>query len=139
MNMFTRLLTAWVIATSFTTAQAALVVIANATVQDHVEIATLSRIYTGRMIVLNGTGVNPVNLASGSPARQQFLQHVLNQDDDKYIGYWIVRRSIGKGAPPREFATTQEIIDYVANTPGAIGYIDSDSNLPSSVKVLLKN
>jgi ABC-type phosphate transport system substrate-binding protein len=129
---------ALVMVAGFSSAQAALVVIAHESVQDNIPLPTLNRIYTGKMIVLDGKQVNPVNLSSGNEVRQAFLQQVLKQDDDKYVGYWIVRRSIGKGMPPKEFATVAEIIDYVSKTPGAIGYIDSDTNLPNSVKVLLK-
>jgi ABC-type phosphate transport system substrate-binding protein len=44
----------------------------------------------------------------------------------------------GKGSPPKSFATTDEIIQYVANTEGAIGYVSLDADLRGVVQLELK-
>ena len=107
----------------------ALVVIAHPTVA-RVDTQTLQRLYTGRAIEVAGTPVNPVNLSAGHPLRERFLAVVLNEDNDKYVAYWTVRRHIGKGIPPREFKSTAEVIDYVQSTPGALGYIAASDLKP---------
>jgi hypothetical protein len=33
----------------------------------------------------------------------------------------------GKGKKPKSFKTSKELLDYVANTEGAVGYIDKDT------------
>jgi hypothetical protein len=66
-----------------------------------------------------------VNAKVGSTERNRFLALFMNQDEEKYTGYWTVRRYIGKGTPPNELNSTAEIIDYVKSTEGAIGYIDA--------------
>ena len=98
---------------------------------------TVEKIYTGRVIEVNGVAVTAVNANSGSPVRSRFLQAYLNQDEDKYTAYWIVRRYIGKGAPPRELSGSAAVIDFVRSTPGAIGYID-ETDVPAGMNVLLK-
>jgi ABC-type phosphate transport system substrate-binding protein len=85
--------------------------------------STLQRLYTGRAIEVDGQPVTVINAPPGSALRVRFLQQVLGQDDARYIAYWIVRRHVGKGAPPLELKTATEVIDFVRQTPGAIGYI----------------
>jgi ABC-type phosphate transport system substrate-binding protein len=90
---------------------------------------TVQRVFTGKVIEVEGVHVTAVNLKSGV-LRDRFLQRYLNQDDDKYTAYWTVRRFIGKGIPPRELSSSAEVIDFVQNTPGAIGYIDESEVKP---------
>ena len=99
--------------------------------------ATLEKVYTGKVIEVNGVPVTAVNAVTGSAVRNRFLHAFLKQDEDKYTAYWIVRRYIGKGAPPRELASGAAVIDYVIATPGAIGYVD-EAELRVGVNVLLK-
>ena len=98
---------------------------------------TLEKVYTGRIIEVNGVAVTAINANSGSAVRNRFLQAFLNQDEDKYTAYWIVRRYIGKGAPPREISGSAAVINFVKSTPGAIGYIE-ETDVQPGVNVLLK-
>lgn len=91
--------------------------------------STVERIFTGKVVEVDGTHITAVNLKSGA-LRDRFLQRYLNQDDDKYTAYWTVRRFIGKGIPPKELSSATEVIDFVQNTPGAIGYIDENDLKP---------
>ena len=97
----------------------------------------LRRIYTGRMVELDGLPLRPLNLPAGTALRQRFLRAVLQQDDEDYIAYWTVRRHIGKGVPPRELRSSAEVLDLVARTPGAVGYVES-AELKPGVSVLLR-
>lgn len=92
--------------------------------------ATLQRLYTGRAIEVAGQPVTVVNLPAGSALRQRFLAVFLATDEDRYRAYWTVRRHVGKGAPPRELDSAGAVMDFVAGTPGAIGYIDAASARP---------
>ena len=91
--------------------------------------SVVERVFTGKMIMVDGTRITAVNLKSGA-LRDNFLQRYLNQDDDKYTAYWTVRRFIGKGIPPKELSSAAEVITFVQNTPGAIGYIDENELKP---------
>jgi len=98
---------------------------------------TLQRIYTGKVVTLNGIRVTPVNLTSGNELRTNFIRNYLQEDEAEYVGYWTVRRYVGKGAPPQELKSSDEVLQFVINTAGAIGYID-EAELTAEVKVLLK-
>jgi hypothetical protein len=96
--------------------------------------ATLKRLYTGRIVSISQQSARPVNLVAGHPLRHVFLARLLGQDEREYTGYWLVRRYVGKGAPPAEFATVEEMVAFVGNTPGAVGYapvnlLPPDSNI----------
>ena len=114
----------------------AVVVIANRNVSN-IDATTLEKIYMGKVIEVNGVPVTAINANAGSAARVRFLRAYLNKDEDDYTAYWVTRRYVGKGAPPRELSSSAAILNYVKNTPGAIGYVD-ESDVDSNVNVLLK-
>lgn len=134
---FNRVLCALLLAGS-TLAQAAdrVVVIGHPTVRK-LDAATLQRIFTGKTIEVDGVKVQPVNAAPGLPVRQRFLSQYLQTDEDQYVGYWTVRRYVGKGTPPPEVKQPSEMIEMVGRTPGAIGYLD-ESDLVPGLNVLLR-
>ncbi|PQJ96612.1 hypothetical protein [Chromatium okenii] len=98
---------------------------------------TLQRIYTGKTVTINGIRVTPVNLSPGNELRIGFLRNYLQEDEAEYIGYWTVRRYIGKGAPPQELKSSDDVLQFVIQNLGAIGYVD-EMELTPEVKVLLK-
>ena len=112
-----------------------MVVIAHASVP-RTDTATVQRLYTGRVIEIGGIAVVPLNAPPGHPDRTRFLRDYLKQDDEKYIGYWTVRRYIGKGAPPREL-NPGEMAGVIQTTPGAIGYVPK-SELRPGMNVILR-
>jgi hypothetical protein len=98
---------------------------------------TLQKVFLGKVIMVNGVSVIPVNLAPGTAERRAFMDLVMGQGDEKFISYWTVRRYIGKGQPPKEFSSPQELLDYVRATPGAIGYL-SGAVAKDGLVILLK-
>lgn len=101
------------------------------------DLPTLQRLYTGRVTLISQQAATPVNLLPGDPLRQQFLSLVLSQSEAQYTGYWLVRRYVGKGAPPLDLATVDEVIKYVLTTPGAVGYVPA-SRVPLGGNVIFK-
>lgn len=97
----------------------------------------LQRLYTGRSVSIGQLSAMPVNLPAGHPARQSFLESLLGQNDEQYTAYWLVRRYVGKGAPPKEVADIGEVLDYVRNTPGAVGYLPL-SSVPPGVNIIFR-
>jgi hypothetical protein len=101
------------------------------------DMVTLQKIYTGKVISVAGVSVTAVNAKTGMPLRTAFLQDFLNQDEEKYVAYWTVRRYIGKGAPPLELTNVEEIIKHVQTNPGAIAYID-EAELKPGMNVIAR-
>jgi ABC-type phosphate transport system substrate-binding protein len=98
---------------------------------------TLQRLYTGRIVSINQQSVVPINLPAGTPARDEFLQWVLEQNEEQYTGYWLVRRYVGKGSSPKELGSVDEVVKFIAATPGAVAYVPS-SKVPAGANVILK-
>jgi hypothetical protein len=99
---------------------------------------TLQKIYLGKVVEVDGRTVIPVNLAKGNVVRKAFMERILTQDDEKFIAYWTVRRYIGKGTPPREFATIEQQLQFLRATPGAVGYVDASSEVTQGLKMVLR-
>lgn len=94
------------------------------------DVGTIQKLYTGRIVEIDGATVTVVNALPDNPLRGRFLAAFLGQDEEKYTAYWTVRRFIGKGTPPRELASCAEIIEFVQGRPGAVGYIDASALRP---------
>ncbi len=98
---------------------------------------SLLRLYTGRVVSLGTQSAVPVNLAPGDPVRKQFLEVILGQSEEQYTGYWLVRRYVGKGAPPLELETVDALLRHVLATPGAVGYLPV-SKVPPGTNVIFR-
>ncbi|MDP2903957.1 MAG: hypothetical protein Q8N96_12780 [Methylovulum sp.] len=101
------------------------------------DMVTIQKIYTGKIISVSNVNIKPVAVKAGMAERNRFLQDYMNQDEEKYTGYWTVRRYIGKGTPPTELNNMAEVIRYVQSTAGAIGYID-EAELKTGVNVVAR-
>ncbi len=93
------------------------------------DVLTIQKLFTGKMIRVNSINVTAVNIKSGE-LRNQFLSRYLNQSDEKYSAYWAIRLFAGKGMPPLELQTAADVIKFVKTTAGAIGYINEDDIIP---------
>lgn len=98
---------------------------------------TIKRIYTGKAIQVDGAAVTAINAPIDSPVRNLFLKACLSQNEDRYTGYWSVRKNSGLGASPKEIPRSADVLRFVSSTPGAIGYVD-ESEVDSRINVLLR-
>ena len=113
-----------------------IVVIGNSNVPK-MDVVTIQKVYTGKFISVAGVNITPIGAKPGNPVRNRFLQDFLNQDEEKYTAYWTVRRYIGKGAPPAELTSAEDVIRYVQSTPGAVGYID-EAELKQGLNIIAR-
>lgn len=102
-----------------------------------VDLSSLQRLYTGRVVSISQQSAVPVSLPPGHPVRDRFLEAIMGQNEEQYTGYWLVRRYVGKGAPPQEMATVEELVQYVTSTPGAVGYVPL-SKVPPGGNVIFR-
>lgn len=110
-----------------------LVVIVNkANVVGSITRAELSSIYLGkRKMWSNGDIVKPCDLhESGVDEEQatigQFTARYINKDMSSLKSYWIKMIFSGKGEPPPVFKKPEEVIRFVSEDPGSLGYLYSD-------------
>ncbi len=97
----------------------------------------LAKIYLGKLRRFsNGQRIQPVDLPKKSKERKKFYQTVINKSESQMNRYWSKRKYTGKGKPPKLLNSAREVLKWVANNEGAIGYIDG-KYLNKSVKVVL--
>ena len=100
--------------------------------------AAVSKIFLGReKSFADGKSVVPLSLAESSPASTAFNDAVLKKSSSQLKAYWSKLVFTGKGTPPKEIATDEEMIKLVATNPSLIGYVDA-SKVDASVKVAMK-
>ncbi|WP_207679017.1 hypothetical protein [Desulfonema magnum] len=54
-----------------------------------------------------------------------FLEQHVGRSRSKWRAYWKKMVFTGRGLPPKTFESQKELVRYVAETPGAVGYINS--------------
>ena len=87
-----------------------------------IEARDLRQVFLGSKSELEGQPVQPVFARSGT-AHQQFASRCLGKSELGLNNYFRMLVFTGKGVLPKSFSTPSEIVDYVARTPGAIGYV----------------
>jgi len=81
----------------------------------------------------DGSWVRPVDQSLRSPLRVAFSTDVHQQDLMEIQMYW--QREIARGhVPPPVKSSDEEIVSFVASTPGAIGYVSPGTALPDTVR-----
>ena len=83
----------------------------------------------------DGTKVNPVNLPATNPLRQLFSRSVLGASPEDLEKYWNDMYFHGV-SPPFVLASDEAVLRFVAQTPGAIGYV-SYCSVDARASVLL--
>lgn len=117
-------------------ATAGVVLIGNAeNTQMVVDDKEIVRIYLGKRTHWNDdTPIIPAMLKNGK-THEEFLDTYLDRTIHRFVSYWRQMVFTGKGMPPKSFANEAALIDFVAATPGAVGYI-SEAKLVPGVQVL---
>ena len=83
----------------------------------------------------DGSAILPVDQSVRSPVRRSFSGDVLLQGIPEVQIYWQRRMSQGVTPPPVK-TTDEEVVAFVAATPGAIGYVSTTATLPEGVKAI---
>jgi len=117
-------------------AHAQVVVIANSSVSaNEISRDDLRDLFTGAASsVKGGSNVSPV-LLKGGAAHEEFLNLYVGKSDAAFRAGWRSLLFSGQSTMPRTFDSDAEIVEYVARTHGAVGYI-SRSSSHAGVKTL---
>ena len=83
----------------------------------------------------HGETIRPVDLSTRFEVRELFTREVLRKTPAQLRSYWNQQIFSGKGTPPVEADSVNEMLDYVASNAGAIGYLPAGA-APARVKVV---
>lgn len=111
-------------------------VVANRSVRaDAISLSDLRSVFLlQRRTLRDGSVVSPVLQKSG-PTHEAFLRQYLDRDDEEMQTYYQGLVFTVKGSMPKELHSDDQVVAYVAQTRGAIGYVSSATAAPN-VKVL---
>ena len=76
----------------------------------------------------DNTTIQPATVKNPN-LHKAFLKQYLKKSHAKWNAYWKRVVFTGNGTPPEQFETQAELLEYVAKTAGAIGYIDSEASV----------
>jgi hypothetical protein len=83
--------------------------------------------------------IRPANYSGTSTVKDQFLKNVLRMNNERLISQFKQKEYAESLPMPPSFATEEEVVNYVANNLGAIGYISTEAfaKLGDRVKAVL--
>jgi ABC-type phosphate transport system substrate-binding protein len=104
-------------------AQNVILVVNKSSQISEISAADLRAIYTGtKTRFSDGSHAVPVTL-KGGPAHEVFLKNYVGERPDEFRAQWRKAVFTGQGAMPRAFDSESAMIDFIAATPGALGYV----------------
>ncbi len=83
----------------------------------------------------NGEKMIPVDLASSNPLREIFSQQIHQKSVSVIKVYWQKKIYSGTGLPPAERKNDAEVLAFIRNHSGAIGYVSDRADLDSVKEV----
>ena len=134
---FSKLCVSVVVVGLFTSSAAIadVVVIVNPANSAAIDEEQIAKIFLGQTKTFsNGSEATPIDQKEG-PVREEFGNKLLKKNPSQLKAQWARQIFTGGAKPPKEMASDDEILKFVASTPGAIAYVDS-SKVNKSVKVV---
>ena len=124
------------LSSAHSTALAQIAVIANKSVAAHtIDMNTLKSLYSLDAREVDGSTVKLFCYKEEDGTTTQFFQALGKSfNDSKKI--WIRMKLTGNGEPPTAVGSEEELIEKVASTPGAIGFVQAEK-ATGKVKILL--
>lgn len=95
----------------------------------------IKAVLLGNKVKWNGGGVIKLAVLTTGPAHDSVMQAYAARSAAQFDNYWKKLVFTGKGVMPHQTADDAAMIDYVARTPGALGYV-SAASVTDRVKVL---
>ncbi len=86
----------------------------------------------------DGLKVIPVDLVERLSVREKFTHEIHGREITAVNAYWMKQKFSGRNWPPLEKASYEEVLKYVKENIGAIGYIPESTQIEGNeVKVVL--
>jgi hypothetical protein len=76
-----------------------------------------------------GEPLHPVDLRSDSATRSSFSERVVKRSVAAVRSYWQQRIFSGRGLPPPELNSDEDVVRFVNRDRGAVGYVSGRANI----------
>ena len=113
-------------------------VVANPSVRaSQISTDELKRIFLATDTSLEGGHVEPV-FEKGGAAHEAFLKQYLGKTDAALSIYYRSLVFTGKAFMPKMLGSDADVLDYVAKTKGAIGYVNAAASTPGTKEIAVR-
>lgn len=107
-------------------AQSVVIIVNNGVKASSASTDDIRGVFTGDKTSLgDGSKVTPVTLKGGA-AHEAFLKAYIGKSDAAFRTGWRSLVFSGQGTLPKSVDSEAAMVDYVAGTPGAIGYVGKE-------------
>lgn len=77
-----------------------------------------------------------INLPSGHPLRIKFNTKIIGLTESRIQSYWAQMKFTGRSKPPMEVNSTEELLNQLLETEGAMAYIPASVQVPEGLTVI---
>jgi ABC-type phosphate transport system substrate-binding protein len=124
------------LALTATAAFAAPTVIANKNVAaEKLDAATTKAVFLGKKVSWDTGGRDVLAVLKAGPVADEFLTKATEMNASAFSNHWRRLAMTGGGTAPKFFDKEEDLRKFVAETPGAIGFVDS-ANADATVATL---
>jgi ABC-type phosphate transport system substrate-binding protein len=102
---------------------------------EKLDAATLKSVLLGKKVAWDSAGRVVLAVLKGGPVADEFLQKAAEMNSSAFNNHWRRLAMTGGGTAPKSFDKEEDLRKFVAETPGAIGFVDS-ANVDASVAVI---
>lgn len=121
-------------------AGAEVIIIANPSVKiDAMTKKEAKNIFLGKKVKWSTTLQIEVAILQGSGVHKEFTKEIVRKSTAQFKNWWRKLMFTGKGTLPKEFNSEQELMRYVADTEGAIGYISTATKISGVKKIMISD
>jgi ABC-type phosphate transport system substrate-binding protein len=102
---------------------------------DAIDAPTAQKVFLKQISKVSGAAVTPVDQAPAAAVREAFSKKVVGRPVGAVQQYWQQKIFSGGDVPPATKSSDRDVVEFVKNTPGAIGYVSASAST-DGVKVL---
>lgn len=77
-----------------------------------------------------------VHLPAGHPVRVAFNTRVVGLTEARIQSYWAQLKFTGRGKPPLELESVEDVLEYLQKNPAVAAYVPSSIALPDTLAVI---
>lgn len=90
--------------------------------------------------IFMGTNTNSnysaIHLPAGHPLRITFNTKIIGLTESRIQAYWAQLKFTGRGKPPKEMNSIEDIVNYLKKTPNVAAYFPADIQIPTGLEVI---
>ena len=102
---------------------------------EKLDAATVKSIFLGKKVAWDSAGRITLAVLKGGPVAEEYFKSAVEMTASAFNNHWRRLAMTGGGTAPKSFEKEEDLRKFVAETPGAVGFVDS-ANADDSVVIL---